>query len=334
MLGCLTALLLVGCLISCATPRIQDASDVTQGAVLTPAQATMPDGYRLPVSVWQSRGEPQAIVIALHGFNDYRNAFAGVGDYLAAHGVTTYAYDQRGFGETAQRGIWPGSDTLQADAVTMLRLVCREHPGLPVYLLGESMGGAVLMSLLQETSQACLAGVVLVAPAVWGWQTMPLLQQAALWLAVHTFPDQTLTGEGLDITPSDNVEMLRALARDPLVIKETRIDAIFGLTNLMEAAFLAGVPASPPVLLLYGEHDEIIPANSLCDLLDIGSGPGNGGWQMALYPDGYHMLTRDLQAATVLEDVETWITGPDRVLPSGLEVQQATARLQRFCNRI
>ena len=292
----------------------------------------MPDGYRLPVSVWQSRGEPQAIVMALHGFNDYRNAFAGVGDYLAVHGVTTYAYDQRGFGETAQRGIWPGSDTLQADAVTMLRLVCREHPGLPVYLLGESMGGAVLMSLLQETPPACLAGVVLVAPAVWGWQTMPLLQQAALWLAVHTFPGQTLTGEGLDIKPSDNVEMLRALARDPLVIKETRVDAIFGLTNLMEAAFLAGVPASPPVLLLYGEHDEIIPANSLCALLDNGAGPGNGGWQMALYPDGYHMLTRDLQAATVLEDVVAWITGRDRVLPSGLEVQQATARLQGFCN--
>ena len=54
MLGCLASLLLVGCLASCATPRIQDASDVTQGAVLTPAQATMPDGYRLPVSVWQS----------------------------------------------------------------------------------------------------------------------------------------------------------------------------------------------------------------------------------------------------------------------------------------
>ena len=36
----------------------------------------MPDGYQLPVSAWQPHGEPQAIVIALHGFNDYRNAFA------------------------------------------------------------------------------------------------------------------------------------------------------------------------------------------------------------------------------------------------------------------
>jgi alpha-beta hydrolase superfamily lysophospholipase len=334
MLRCLTSLLLLCGLLSCATPRIQDASDVTQGAVLTPARAMMPDGYRLPVSAWQPDGEPQAVVIALHGFNDYRNAFAGVGRYLAAHGVTTYAYDQRGFGETAQRGIWPGSDTLAADAGTMLRLVCHAHPGLPVYLLGESMGGAVLMSLLQQTSPACLAGVVLVAPAVWGWQTMPLLQQAALWLAVHTFPGQTLTGEGLEITPSDNLEMLRALGRDPLVIKETRIDAIFGLTNLMEAAFLAGVPVRAPTLLLYGEHDEIIPAQALCDLLDNGPGPGAGGWRLALYPDGYHMLTRDLQATTVLGDVVAWITGRDAGLPSGVEVRQASSRLQHLCKRL
>lgn len=294
----------------------------------------MPDGYRLPVTVWRPDDAPRAIVIALHGFNDYRNAFSGVGRHLAAQGVAIYAYDQRGFGETAQRGIWPGSDALLADAATMLRLVCHAHPGLPVYLLGESMGGAVIMGLLQETPPACLAGVVLLAPAVWGWQTMPLLQQAALWFAVHTFPGQTLTGEGLDIRPSDNIEMLRALGRDPLVIKETRVDAIFGLTNLMEAAFLAGVPAPPPALLLYGEHDEIIPAHSVCAVLGNGTGPGPGSWRMVLYPDGYHMLTRDLQAATVLEDVVAWITGQDAELPSGLEVQQASVRLKRFCNEL
>lgn len=289
----------------------------------------MPDSYRLPVAVWQAHEEPQAIVVALHGFNDYRNAFASVGRHLAAHGITTYAYDQRGFGETAQRGIWPGSDTLQNDATTMLGLVCHAHPGLPVYLVGESMGGAVLMSLLREAPPPCLAGAVLIAPAVWGWQTMPLLQQAALWLAVHTLPGQTLTARGLDITPSDNVEMLRALGRDPLVIKETRVDTIFGLTNLMEDAFVAGVPARPPVLLLYGEHDEIIPAKALCAVLD--NGPVPAGWRMVLYPDGYHMLTRDLQAATVLEDVVAWIRDHDGVLPSGLEVSPVAARLQRFC---
>jgi alpha-beta hydrolase superfamily lysophospholipase len=332
MLRCLMSVLLLCCLGSCATPRIQHVADVTHSAVLTPAAAIMPDGYRLPVAAWQPPAEPRAIVLALHGFNDYRNAFAGVGRFLAGHGITTYAYDQRGFGETTQRGIWPGSDTLQNDAVTMLHLVCRAHPGLPVYLFGESMGGAVLMSLLQEAPPPCLAGVVLIAPAVWGWQTMPLLQQAALWLAVHTFPDQTLTARGLDITPSDNVEMLRALGRDPLVIKETRIDTLFGLTNLMEAAFLAGVPASPPVLLLYGEHDEIIPADALCAVLGNGRLPT--GWRMVLYSEGYHMLTRDLQAAIVLRDVMAWINDRNGELPSGLEVRLTTARLQRFCGSL
>ena len=115
---------------------------------------------------------------------------------------------------------------------TVGRLVCESirHAGVPARRKHgrRSAHGSV------QGSPACLSGVVLVAPAVWGWQTMPLLQQAALWS--RHIPPRGLTGEGLDIRPSDNVEMLRALGRDPLVIKETRIDAIYGLTNLMEAA--------------------------------------------------------------------------------------------------
>jgi alpha-beta hydrolase superfamily lysophospholipase len=324
-------LLMVCCLFGCATPQVQQHSASTRSAELTPAHAVMADGYALPVTIWQPGDEPRAVIVALHGFNDYRNAFSGVGHYLAQHGIMTLAYDQRGFGETDQRGLWPGGDTLQSDAASVARLVCRQYPGVPLYLLGESMGGAVVISTMQEASPACVAGVILVAPAVWGWTTMPLLQQAALWLAVHTFPGQTLTGEGLEITPSDNIDMLRALGRDPLVIKETRIDAIFGLTNLMEAAFLASSQLSVPALILYGENDEIIPPNSVCRMLAALPGPLTGDWRLTLYPDGYHMLTRDLQAEVVLADMVSWLDDPGAALPSDLEVEATAPRVLALC---
>ena len=105
-----------------------------------PPVPALPDGYRLPVSVWQSRGEPQAIVMALHGFNDYRNAFEATGRALAVHGIVTYAYDQRGFGKTPVRGRWSSTEVMGRDLKTLIHLIKQKYPDPPLYLLGHSMG--------------------------------------------------------------------------------------------------------------------------------------------------------------------------------------------------
>ena len=65
---------------------------------------------------------------------------------------------------------------------------------------------------------------------------MDLLPKLALFAAIRLFPDMLLTGRGLQIRASDNVEMLRALARDPMVLKGARVDTMYGLVDLMDDA--------------------------------------------------------------------------------------------------
>ena len=77
-------------------------------------RATAP---RLPLRRWLPEGKPRAVVLALHGFNDYSNAFADAGPVFAAHGIALYAYDQRGFGAAPAPGRWPGSRRLVDDAL-------------------------------------------------------------------------------------------------------------------------------------------------------------------------------------------------------------------------
>ncbi len=325
----LSILLLCVSLLGCATPRIQNVSNITRIPELMPDFAIMQDGYKLPLAVWEPQGEPEAIVLALHGFNDYRNAFAAAGEFLANHGVLVVAYDQRGFGETAQRGIWPGGERLAEDVITLSHLLCEKYPQQPLYLLGVSMGGAIAMNALQDAD--CVRGVILAAPAVWGWQTMPWWQSSLLWSLAHLVPGLTLTGEGLEIMPSDNIEMLRALGRDPLVIKETRVDAIYGLTDLMASAYLRGPSLNDTSLLLYGEHDEIIPPSPTCELFArLPEGRGRH-WRAVLYSNGYHMLLRDLHAGVVYRDVLAWIENPAAPLPSGMEIGLQSRRLQQLC---
>lgn len=260
------------------------------------------DGLRLPLRHWGD-GHPKAVIVALHGMGDYANAFDMPATWWAMHGIDTYAYDQRGFGNAPYLGLWPGGDALRGDARDFLALVRAKYPGVPVFALGASMGGAVLLSALPDGLDA--DGVILVAPAVWSRGDMPWLYRMALWLSVHTAPDAWLTGKGLKIWPSDNIPMLRAYARDLLVHKRTRADAVWGLVDLMDEARAA--PAHlvdpPPILLLYGAHDQIVPAEPTeAVIAALG-----GRVEAHRFPDGYHMLLRDLHAEAVWRTVDDWI---------------------------
>lgn len=306
-------------LLAACAPRLELPGPSVTAPVLAAHHFVAADGAHLPLRSWLPKERPWAAVLALHGFNDYSNAFTTVGEFLAAKGVAVYAYDQRGFGDTAHRGLWPGTEALVADLKAVAAKVRAIHPGAPFFLLGESMGGAVVMAAMTGPEPPATDGVILAAPAVWGRPTMPWYQRAALFAAAHTVPWLKLSGHGLHLKPSDNIEMLRALSRDPLVIKDTRIDALSGLTDLMDTALAAAPRLTTPALVLYGEKDEIIPRDPMVRMLR--SLPTDQRWhqRIALYKDGYHMLLRDLEAPTVWRDIEAWLDDPSGPLPSGAD---------------
>src|SRR5262249_46541681 len=105
------------------------------------------DGLRLPMRQWDA-DHPRAVIVALHGMSDYSEAFDLPGPWWAAHGITTYAYDQRGFGLSPNRGLWAGGDLMRQDLYDAVEAARAKHPGIPVYALGESMGGSVVLSAL------------------------------------------------------------------------------------------------------------------------------------------------------------------------------------------
>ena len=339
----LSALLLL-LLISCATPRVAAPGGESVVPALVEGYSgegyfLARDGRELPLRMWlpqekndQSQVVPGAVIAALHGFNDYSNAFETTGIFLARRGIATYAFDQRGFGAGPQAGLWAGVTAMTNDASDFVRVLRRHYPGVPLFFLGESMGAAVAMTVMAADAPPPVDGVILLAPAVWSRETMNPVQVGLLWLAAHTFPAAKLTGKGLRIHAPDNNAMLRSLSADPLVIKETRVDAMYGLSNLMDAA-LASAPLvakmRAPMLILYGRRDEVIPIEPVAVMLERlpdnggGNGGGDGGGKITLgvYDRGFHMLTRDLQGWRVMEDMAAWIADPAAPLPSGAHMR-------------
>ena len=301
---------------SCA-PRIEPAGPAVAAPRLEDDRIVAADGAVLPLRRWMSAAPPRAAIVALHGFNDYSKAFETPAGLLAANGVAVYAYDQRGFGAAPNRRLWPGTAALVADARGVLTLVRRAHPGIPVLLLGTSMGGAVALLATAGADRTDADGAILVNPAVRGRKHLGAVPRAALRLFARLVPWLPLSGKGLGIQPSDNVAMLRALGRDPLVIKNTRLDTLNGLVDLMDAALEAGGRVRVPTLVLIGARDELVPRGPARAFL--ASLPRDGPGRAAVYPKGHHMLLRDLDAARAVGDILAWIDDPAAPLPSGAD---------------
>jgi len=303
--------LLAGC-----APQWLEPGEPVEPPTITPHAYVTPDGVALPLRIWPAQGKLEAVVLALHGMNDHSTAFALPAAFWAARGVTTYAYDQRGFGGAPHHGRWPGANALVVDAKRMAAQLRARHPGVPLYLLGESMGAAIALLATSGPAPAPVDGAILSAPAVWGGNAMSLVYRLPLWFAAHLMPQGKVSGRGLQRWASDNVEVLRGLGRDPLFIKETRIDTVYGVTGLMGTAYDSAELAKVPLLVLYGARDEIIPPEPVREFIGRLPVPR----RVAYYGLGCHMLMRDLEAEAVWRDIRAWIADRAAPLSGGTEL--------------
>lgn len=371
----LFALLAPILLVACAQQRQPMGEPVRQARLAIEHNITDPlaagvfetaDGVDLPIGLWQPEADrpAEAVIVAAHGVNDYARFLHIAGPWLAERGVIVLAYDQRGFGRsTTEIGIWPGTETLVADLAAVSAAAHARWPDLPLFLLGESMGGAVLLSALDRGAVAAPGedgpaesavdpdGIVLIAPAIWARETMPLYQRWALWLGANLTPGLTVGPDGLDIWPSDNLPMLVEHSADPHVVRDNRIDLLAGLVDLMDEAYavapgmLAADRAGPPVLMTYGDQEQVLYPEPLARffarlaaggaLPETAADAGRASpapaprvvtpeaaetlrLLFAFYPESYHMMLRDTVAQIVLRDIRAFIDEPTRRdLPSG-----------------
>ena len=302
---------------ACAPARAP-MGPATGAPMLAEDALIMPDGVRLPLHRWLPSSPSRAVVLALHGMNEHARAFAeDAAPWFTAEGVALYAYDQRGFGATPNRGIWAGHETLAADAAEAARLVRARHPGLPLVMMGESMGGAVLLVAGASAAAPPADGYVLLAPAVVGRASLGWFARGMLDVLVTVVPMMGFQNSAPGFQPTDNIDAWRRWSRDPLLIRNTRVDAIAGLVDLMDAAVAAAPSFRAPALLLYGGRDRLVPPAPTRAML--AALPERGRQRVGFYANGYHMLLRDTQGERVARDITAWVTDRAAPLPSGAE---------------
>lgn len=290
---------------------------------LPPAPMVLPlaGGGTAPARAWLPPGACQGVILALHGFTDSRDAWELAAPDFAAAGWAVVAPDLRGFGGTASRGQWAGTGQLVADVAAELAALRARHPGKRLVLMGESMGGAIA-ALVAAGGQDADA-TVLLAPAVLSWQQLgwpaTAVLRAADALAPAWAPDPGRAG--VHVLASDNIEALLRMGRDPLTLRAPSVAMTRGLVDLMSEAAARFGAMQGPVLVLSGEHDQLVPAPSALAAWQEVRGKPNV--RLGAYPGGYHLLLRDRGRALVVADILAWLGDPAGWLPSGADAAAA-----------
>lgn len=300
----LSLILSVWLLSACTTASVPLGQDKLEPSLIQQPVFRASDGTELVAQNWLPKGKVKANLLLLHGFNEYPGAFDEVGEHFAKQGVAVWAYDQRGFGRSPYRGLWSSAERMAEDAREVTKLLRKLHPQQPLYVAGTSMGGAVAL-LAAGSGDLAADGLILLAPAVWISETQPFYQRWSLEFAKRFTPAWSPTGEGLNIRPSDNTAMLKRIWKSPWMIRKSRIDTVAGLVELMDKAYASADKVKLPVLLLYGEKDQLIPKKPT-DMLWARL-PKIGKAQQIRYPHGWHMLMRDLQGSKVIADMIQWV---------------------------
>jgi alpha-beta hydrolase superfamily lysophospholipase len=274
------------------------------------------DGAKLGMMHWDAPGEPWAVIVGLHGMDDYSNTFHLAAAYWAKQGISTYAYDQRGFGRSPHRGVWAGTGLMDDDLRTFTALIRQRFPHAIIAVAGVSMGGAVAIDAFASDRPPDADRLILLSPAVWGWSSQPLPYRIALWGMAHTAPGLELNPPSFvtnHIRASDNTEELIRMGRDPELLWGSRMDTLYGLMNLMQRGWSETGELKIPTLYAYGAKDQIIPR----DAAFHAAAALPAGDRTAYYANGYHLLLIDLENPLVWNDVAAFIRAPSAPLPSG-----------------
>ena len=256
-------------------------------------------GGQLAARTWEGGGEPRYVALLCHGYGEHAGRYEHVAAALVANGAVVYAVDHMGHGRSeGERVLFTDVERVVDDLHAVDERAREEHPGLPVVLIGHSMGGMISARYAQRYGDT-LAALVLSGPVVGNWAAAEQL------LALPELPDVPLDPAALSRDP----EVGKAYEADPLVwhgpFKRPMLEAWQrALAAIMDGPDLGELP----LLWVHGAEDPLVPVE--------GSRPGvqhlgGGRHEERIYPGARHEVFNETNADEVLADVTGFL---DRAL--------------------
>ncbi|MFO0722140.1 MAG: alpha/beta hydrolase [Myxococcota bacterium] len=268
------------------------------------APQTAADGTCLQGFLWESPKPPRAVLIVVHGLLDHSTRYDALAHAAGEKGFVVYAQDHRGHGASGgARQRFDSIPELVADVDGLVNAAAQEHPGLPVFMLGHSLGGLVTASYALE-HPGKLRGIVLSGPALKLFPEVDALTRTAarfFGTVAPGLPAQDLDEAGFVSTP----EARQDFEHDP-EIEHQKLPARSALAALegIEAIQARMGELKLPLLIVHGGRDRITNAAGGQELVERAASADK---RIALYEGAFHDLLHEPVRDRVIGDVVAWL---------------------------
>ncbi len=263
------------------------------------------DGLSLSCYGVQPPGFNRGRVVVVHGLGDHGRSlpYRNLSEALCAQGFATYGFDLRGHGQSEGPRMYAEAwADLRDDLRRFVDLVRQEDPNPPLFLVGLSLGGLLVLNYAQYHPQG-LSGVVGVAPALDASGVPPLIK-AMMPLLSRLLP-RVRVNPGLNLS---------GITRDPATARQYTTDPHFQthttprlaaeVLRAMEETRARASSLSLPLLILHGEADTLVrPEGSAAFFAQVRASDK----QRQTYPDAYHNLFLEPNHAQVFADIGAWL---------------------------
>lgn len=252
---------------------------------------------------WDTQS-PRAAFMLIHGLGANTGRWEFFGEYFSQNGIVSYALELKGFGQSdVPDGLVKSFDIYNEDILRLREMILAEHPGIKVFLVGESMGGLIAY-LAAEKIPALSDGLICLSPAFASRLSFGFLDYLAIFLAFYFNPKRPFR------VPFD----ARMCTRDPEYRKvmeasqeEKRIVSAVMLGNIALAQFRAVIfrhKLPLPVLFLLAEEDSIVDPAAAARIFKATVARDKS---IIRYPGMYHALSIDLGRENVFTDILKWV---------------------------
>ncbi|MES9520559.1 alpha/beta hydrolase [Streptomyces capoamus] len=259
------------------------------------------DGTHGPLAVHEwPRPDPRYLALLVHGYGEHAGRYAEPARALTGHGAAVYAPDHVGHGRSAgERALIEDFEDVVTDVHTVAESARAAHPGLPLVVVGHSMGGLIAARYAQRYGDT-LSALVLSGPVIGTWELPGRL------LAMAEIPDVPISPAALSRDPAVGA----AYAADPLVwhgpMKRPTLEAF---ARTLDTAARGGDVGRLPLLWLHGEDDRLVPLSGSRTGVERLSG---GRLTERIFPGARHEVFHETCKDEVLAETLRFL---DRALP-------------------
>jgi alpha-beta hydrolase superfamily lysophospholipase len=268
----------------------------------------MTELQRLPDSnvryrLW-AHHHPQAVVLLIHGLGAYTGRWEALGKFLSGHKLSAYAIELQGFGNApGPRGHIDSFALYYQDILQLRAFIQKSHPRLPVFLLGESMGG--LMAFNLAVAQPVLfRGVILISPVFKSILKFPLPVYLQTFAALLYQPSKTVPLPFTSAMCTQDEAFQRKLDADPCELRVASAKLLIGILLEQLHSSAAAKKLTMPVLFLLSGQDEFGDEKTSRRMFASLPAPDK---TLVGYPSLRHALSIELGKEKVFNDIRTWL---------------------------